>query len=365
MGKWIHERKDWTAFIWRSDAFLLRLGEVYDARARLFCSLESVGAKLRKEAILATLTSDTVKSSEIEGERLNENEVRSSIARRLGIKTAGLTDASRHIEGVVEMMLDATQRYGDALDEARLFGWHAALFPTGFSGLYRIETARYRTTPVAVVSGAIGKEKLHYSAPEAGKVPGEMATFLSWFNADNVPDPILKAAIAHIWFVLIHPFADGNGRIARAITDMLLARSDGSSERYYSMSTAINKHRKAYYDAIAQASTGDGDLTEWIVWFFGCLHDAIVSSGNLLADVFAKAGYWNKAVAAGLNERQRKMLAKLWDGFRGDLTTPKWAKMMKVSDDTALRDINDLLAKGLLKKSAEGGKSTKYTLPHV
>ncbi|MDR1292347.1 MAG: Fic family protein [Clostridiales Family XIII bacterium] len=362
--RFIHEKDEWANFKWDNGMLLPLLSEAHHSRGRLFGRLESLGFELRDQAVLTTLTSDLVKSSEIEGEILNEDQIRSFIAKRLGIESAGIEigGSSRYIDGVVEMMLDATQNFRAELTHERLFGWHAALFPSGFSGPYRIETASYRTTPMNVVSGPIGREKIHYTAPEAGRVPSEMEEYIRWFNTENGMDALLKAAIAHIRFVLIHPFSDGNGRIARAITDMQLARSDDSKNRYYSMSTMINAEKKAYYAAIERVTKGDGDLSEWMEWFLGCLNNAIAASDELLDDVFAKASFWKKADAAGLNERQKKMLAKLWDGFRGDLTTLKWAKMMNTSDDTALRDINDLLRKGLLVRSGKGGKGSKYTL---
>jgi Fic family protein len=362
--RFIHEKEKWASFRWNSERLLPLLSRAHNSRGRLFGRLESLGFELQDQAVLTTLTSDLVKSSEIEGERLNEDQVRSSIARRLGIKFAGIEigESTRYIDGIVEMMLDATQNFKAELTHERLFGWHAALFPSGFSGPYRIETARYRTTPMNVVSGPMGREKIHYVAPEAGRVPAEMESYIRWFNTEEGTDSLLKAAIAHIWFVLIHPFSDGNGRIARAVTDMQLARSDDSKNRYYSMSTMINAKKKAYYTAIEKVTKGNGDLSEWMEWFLGCLNNAIAASDELLDDVFAKARFWKKADATSLNERQKKMLVKLCDDFKGDLTTQKWAKMMNISDDTALRDINDLIAKGLLVRLGNGGKGSKYAL---
>jgi len=360
--KYIYERENWADFTWDSEAILAQIAAVRNLQGRLFGRMESLGFALRGEAQLAVLTSDMVKSFEIEGEHLNEDQVRSSIARRLGISIPKAALSDRNVDGIVEMMLDATQRFDAPLTKERLFGWHAALFPTGHSGAHRIETAMYRTQPVYVVSGAMGREKIHYTALNAKRVQTEMRRFLKWLNAGNGPDPILKAAIAHIWFVLIHPFEDGNGRIARAITDMMLAKSDGSPNRYYSMSDSIQVAKKQYYTAIQSVSTGAGDITDWLIWFYDCLESAVLRSDALLDDVLRKARFWTRAEKISLNDRQKKMLERLMNDFKGNLTTAKWAKITKVSDDTALRDINDLIAKRLLKKTSAGGRSASYEL---
>jgi Fic family protein len=308
------------------------------------------------------LTLDIVKSSEIEGESLNYEQVRSSIARRLGINIAGLLPSNRHIEGIVEMMLDATQLYNSPLTAERLFGWHAALFPTGYSGPYKIEVGRYRTGDMQVVSGAMGKEKVHYQALPPGRVKAEMDKFLEWFNNDNTLDPVLKAAIAHFWFIIIHPFDDGNGRIARAITDMLLACAEKSGERFYSMSSQILIERKQYYEILQKVQHSEGDITEWLDWFLHCLKNAMLSTENTTQKILQKAEFWKLHENTVINERQRLILNKLFDGFEGKLQTSKWAKIAKTSTDTALRDIKDLVAKGILQQTKEGGRNSNYEL---
>jgi Fic family protein len=360
--RYIHNLKNWTDFRWDDAAIIKPLTEALDLRGRLFGRMDHLGFASKEEALLATLTEDIVKSSEIEGEHLNEEQVRSSIARRLGIDSAGLVSSDRNIDGIVEMTLDATQRYEIPLAHERLFGWHAALFPTGYSGPHKIEVASYRTQPVYVVSGALGKEKTHYEGPDASRVRGEMDSFIEWFNSDNDSESTIKAAIAHIRFVLIHPFEDGNGRIARAISDMQLARSDRSPNRYYSMSERILAERSDYYKAIQTVSTGKGDLTQWLLWFISCLNHAIEHSDELLDDVLRKARFRERARNETLNDRQQKMLELLLGDFQGKLTTSKWARIAKTSDDTALRDINDLITKGLLKKSEARGRSAHYEI---
>lgn len=328
--------------------------------------MEGLGFQLQTEATLRTLTLDVVKSSEIEGEILNHNQVRSSIARRLGMDIAGLIPADRNVEGVVEMMLDATQNYNQPLSAKRLFDWHAAMFPTGRSGMYEIIVGAWRRNtkddPMQVVSGPLGRERMHYQAPDSKMIDSLMEGFLKWFNSDMSMDPVLKAAIAHLWFVTIHPFDDGNGRISRAITDMQLARSDKSSQRFYSMSSQIRQERKAYYDILEKTQRGDLDITEWLVWFIECLDHGLNATEETLAGILVKASFWEKYASTTLNERQVKMLNKLFDEFEGKLTSSKWAKMTKCSQDTAGRDINDLLEKGILVKSQKGGRSTNYLL---
>jgi Fic family protein len=303
-----------------------------------------------------------VKSSEIEGELLNYDQVRSSIARRLGINTAGLVPSNRHIEGVVEMMLDATQNYQKPLTQERLFGWHAALFPTGHSGPYKIEVGQYRTGEMQIVSGPMGKEKIHYEAVKSEQVKVEMDKFLTWFNSDGNIDTVLKAAIAHFWFIIIHPFDDGNGRIARAITDLLLARADGSGDRFYSMSSQILAERKRYYEVLQKVQHSSGDITEWLDWFLHCLKHALQETENTMQKILRKAEFWKLHEYIPINERQRLMLNKLLDGFEGKLQTSKWAKITKSSTDTALRDIKDLIEKGILQTEKQTGRNANYEL---
>jgi Fic family protein len=327
--------------------------------------MEALGFELRSEAMLATLTNDVLKSSEIEGEDLNRDQVRSSIARRLGMDIGGLAHSDRNVEGVVEMLLDATQNFAEPLTDERLFGWHAALFPTGRSGMTRITVGAWRLDedgPMQVVSGPYGKEKVHYQAPVAEFLRHEMIQFLEWFESAPEHDPVIKAAIAHLWYVTIHPFDDGNGRIARAIADMALARSEGSSQRFYSMSAEIRQRRKGYYDILEKTQKGDLDITTWLTWFLDCLDGAISRSEEELQFVLSKARFWEELRDATLNERQRMMLNRLLDGFEGKLTSSKWAKIARCSQDTALRDIEALISMGVLDKEPGGGRSTSYAL---
>jgi Fic family protein len=362
MAKFIYEHENWTDFSWQDKAINALFGEVRHMQGKIIGQMNALGFAAKEEATLTALTLDVVKSSEIEGESLNYKQVRSSIARRLGINTAGLVPSSRHIEGVVEMMLDATQRHALPLTEQRLFGWQAALFPTGYSGPYQIETGRYRTGEMQVVSGPMGKEKVHYEAVKPERVKTEMDNFLDWFNDDNSLDPVLKAAIAHFWFIIIHPFDDGNGRMARAITDLLLARAEGSGERFYSMSGQILAERKRYYEVLQKVQHSSGDITEWLVWFLNCLKNAMLATENTTQKILRKAAFWKLHEHTHINERQRLMLNKLLDGFEGKLQTSKWAKIAKTSTDTALRDIKDLVDKGILQQTAEGGRSASYEM---
>jgi Fic family protein len=365
MAKYIYEHKNWTKFSWQDKAINVIFGEVRLMQGKIIGQMNSLGFSAKEEATLNTLTLDVVKSSEIEGELLNYDQVRSSIARRLGINTAGLVASSRHIEGVVEMMLNATQQHTLPLTEKRLFGWHAALFPTGYSGPYEIEVGRYRTSVMQVVSGAMGKEKIHYEAVKPELVKKEMDFFLDWFNKDNNLDPVLKAAIAHFWFIIIHPFDDGNGRIGRAITDMLLARAEGSGDRFYSMSSQILSERKRYYEVLQKVQHSSGDITEWLNWFLHCLKNAMLATENTTQRILRKAEFWKLHEQTPINERQRIMLNNLFDGFEGKLQTSKWAKIAKTSTDTALRDIKDLLEKGILRQTDEGGRNANYELVNV
>lgn len=362
MVKYIYEYKNWTDFTWDDKAINALFGEVRLMQGKIIGQMNALGFSAKEEATLTALTLDVVKSSEIEGDLLNYDQVRSSIARRLGINTAGLVKSSRHIEGVVEMMLDATQRYKLPLTEKRLFGWQAALFPTGFSGPYEIEVGRYRKGEKQIVSGALGKEKVHYEAVKPEMVKKEMDKFLIWFNNDNKLDSVLKAAIAHFWFIIIHPFDDGNGRIGRAITDMLLARAENSGDRFYSMSSQILNERKRYYEILQKVQYSKGDITEWLEWFLQCLKNAMLATENTTQRILRKAEFWKIHEQTAINARQRLMLNKLFDGFEGKLQTSKWAKIAKTSTDTALRDIKDLIDKGILKQTSEGGRNVNYEL---
>ena len=338
------------------------LGDVRLLQGKMLGQIHSLGFSSKEEKKLEMLTLDVLKSSEIEGETLNYEQVRSSVARRLGINTAGLVTSPRDVEGVVEMMLDATQNYSEPLTEDRLFGWHAALFPTGYSGMHKITVARYRTEEMQIVSGAMGKEKVHYEAVAATDVEKEMKLFLDWFNDDTIQiDPVLKAAIAHFWFIIIHPFDDGNGRIARAISDRMLARSESSKERFYSLSKQILAERNDYY-AVLKKTQHNNDITDWLVWFLNCLKTALLETENSMQNILLKTEFWEKHKDIQINERQRLMINKLFDDFYGKLTTSKWAKITKTSTDTALRDIKDLMEKGILQQEEAGGRSVNYSL---
>jgi Fic family protein len=369
MPVYIHQLENWPNFTWEQEKIALKLAEVRHHQGRLLGKMEGMGFRLQAEANLHTLTLDVLKSSEIEGEILNPDQVRSSIARRLGMDIAGLVPADRHVEGVVEMMLDATQNHDDLLTHDRLFGWHAAMFPAGRSGMHKIAVGRYRDNatddPMQVVSGPMGKEKVHFQAPDSNILQHEMTPLLDWFNTDQQLDAVLKAALAHLWFVTIHPFDDGNGRIARAITDMQLSRADQSQQRFYSMSSQIRTERKDYYDILEKTQKGTLDVTGWFDWFLSCLDRALANTNKTLGGVLQKARFWEKHSATVLNDRQRIMLNKLLDGFDGKLTSSKWAKITKTSQDTAGRDINDLLNKDILIKESSGGRSTSYVLKNI
>ncbi|MDA0742673.1 MAG: Fic family protein [Proteobacteria bacterium] len=361
---YIHELADWPNLIWDHSALAQPLAAVRHRQGRLIGRMEALGFALREEAVLRTLTEDVLKSSEIEGEVLDREQVRSSIARRLGMDVVGLVPADRDVEGVVEMMLDATQNYAQPLTADRLFGWHAALFPTGRSGMSRINVGAWRTPegdPMQVVSGPIGRERVHYEAPAADCLDAEMTAFLHWFETAT-PDPVLKAGVAHLWFVTNHPFDDGNGRIARAIADLALARAEGTSQRFYSMSAQIRAERKTYYEMLEATQKGDLDVTAWLLWFIACLDRAFDGAETILASVMRKARFWETLADQPLNERQRKVLNRLLDGFEGKLTNAKWAALAKTSSDTALRDISDLMQRGILERDAGGGRSTSYSL---
>lgn len=362
---YIHQRNDWPKFRWDESKFSLLLSQVRHHQGIILGRMQGIGFGLRAEATLQTLTLDVLKSSEIEGEILDPGQVRSSIARRLGMDIAGLVLADRNVEGIVEMMLDATQHYDKPLTQERLFGWHAALFPTGRSGMTKIVVGNWRNNPdedpMVVVSGPMGKEKVHYKAPDSELLPDEMQKFLKWFNSVEM-EPVLKSSIAHLWLVTIHPFDDGNGRIARAVADMQLARTDGTPNRFYSMSAQIRKEKNAYYDMLESTQKGDMNITRWMEWFLQCLDRALEATDETLAGVLAKAKFWERNINVRLNERQQLMLNKLLDGFDGKLTTSKWAKITKTSQDTALRDVQDLLAKNIIVREDPGGRSTSYLL---
>ena len=363
--KYIYERKKWPEFTWDQLRITSELAQVRHNQGRLLGRMEDLGFHLRTEASLTTLTEDVVKSSQIEGESLERSQVRSSISRRLGLDVTGLPTPERDVEGIVEVMLDATQNAKAALTSERLFGWHAALFPTGRSGTARIRTGILRDDkngPMQVVSGAIGRQRVHFQAPPANRLKIEMKAFLAWFNAKAHVDPVLKAAQAHLWFITLHPFDDGNGRIARAIADMALARSENSSQRFYSMSGQICRDRKAYYEILEKTQGADLDVTEWLEWFLGCLDRAIKNSETIFDSVREKNLFWEFYADLEFNNRQRAMLNRLLDGFEGKLTSSKWALLSKCSQDTASRDIEELIKQSVLIKNPGSGRSTSYAL---
>lgn len=366
---YIYERPDWPNFIWNKEEILSLLSTISHRQGRLIGRMESLGFDLQSEAVLDTLTLEILKSNEIEGELLDRNEVRSSIARRLGMDIAGLVPSDRHVDGIVEVMLDATRKFQEPLTSERLFNWHYALFPTGRSGMQRIVVGNWRKNPIddpmQVVSGPMGKERVHFRAPDSAVLNKEMKLFLDWFNTTADPNPLLKAAIAHLWFVTIHPFDDGNGRLARTIADMLLARADGIPNRFYSMSAQIRIERKAYYDILEKTQRGSIDITAWLIWFLECLDRALLASEEGLSRIIYKSRFWDKIKDHDLNDRQRKMINRLLDEFEGKLTSSKWAKICKCSQDTAGRDIQELITKGVLKKEAAGGRSTSYLLTEI
>jgi Fic family protein len=363
MSSYIHQQKDWTNFIWDNATLLPMLGHARHLQGKLAGRMLSLGFDLKQEANLETLTLDVIKSSEIEGEFLQPEQVRLSIARHLGMDILGLIPSDRDVDGVVEMMLNATQKYDEMLDAERLFGWHSALFPTGRSGMYRIHVGQWRkdeTGAMQVVSGGFGKEKVHFQAPDAALLDAEMTQFLAWFNAEQGLDPVLKAAIAHLWFITIHPFDDGNGRIARALTDMQLSRAEGSAQRFYSMSAQIRLQRNGYYQILEKTQKGNSDITEWLAWFLECLTQSLLATDKTLEKVLKKAEFWKKHSETILNERQILMLNKFMGDFEGKLNASKWGKMAKCSTDTALRDIQDLCQKNIFMKDNLGGRSTNY-----
>lgn len=368
---YIHERPDWPKFHWDQERLATILASVRHRQGRFIGHMEALGFPLQQEAVLQTLTEDVVNSSEIEGDTLDASQVRSSIARRLGMDVGGVQAADRHVEGVVEMMLDATRRYDQPLSEDRLFAWHASLFPTGRSGMRKIRVGAWRddrTGPMQVVSGPVGRERVHFEAPAAEKLDREMKAFLDWFNDDGGDtdlDDVLKAGLAHLWFVTIHPLDDGNGRIGRAITDLALARSEHSSQRFYSMSAQIRQERTEYYEILERTQEGTLDVTPWMEWFLACLGRAIDGAQTTLSAVLHKARFWQAVRDVPINDRQRLVLNRLLDGFEGTLTTSKWAKITKCSSDTALRDILDLVEHGVLARNPGAGRSTSYSLAEI
>lgn len=362
---YIHEHKDWPHFKWDEKGLASLLAEVRFAQGRLLGAMDALGFKLREEATLLNLTQDVLKTSEIEGEKLDTKHVRSSIARQLGMDIGAVLPVDRNVEGIVEVMMDATQHHVQSLTKERLFAWHAALFPAGHSGMRRINVGKWRNKesgPMQVVSGPVGREKVHFEAPTYNRIKKEMTGFLDWFNEQPAIDLVIQSALAHFWFVTIHPFDDGNGRIARAIADMVLARAENSKQRFYSMSQQIQRERNAYYDVLESCQQGSLDITAWIEWYLLCLKHAIAAADETMYTVLTKATFFRRHADDVFNERQRVVINRLLDKFEGKLTSSKWAKLTKCSQDTALRDINDLVGRGVLIKNEEGGRSTSYEL---
>jgi len=361
---YIYQLENWPDFFWDQKLINDQLLQLRYQQGTLIGGMKSIGFHVLEEAILDTLTQDVVKTSEIEGEILDQSLVRSSVARHLGMEIAGLDTINRNIDGVVEMMLNATQRFDQPLTKERLLAWHTLLFPEGRSGFSKINVGAWRSGPVEVVSGYRRREIIHYEAPPSEKVNDEMDAFLDWLNNKDQMDLVLKAALAHFWFVTIHPFDDGNGRIARAIADYLLARSENSSQRFYSLSAQIQKDRKYYYTILEGTQKGNLDITMWIKWFVGCLHRAIIDAISTFNGILYKTHFWEGLAEVSLNERQRIIINLMLSNFEGKLTTSKWAKLTKCSQDTAYRDILDLMDNGILIKNQEGGRSTSYSLVH-
>ena len=361
---YIWQHSMWAEFTWDDSCLITLLSEVRHLEGKIQGMMSGLGFDVQSKASLDVMTEDVLRSSEIEGVILNSDRVRSSIARHLGIDTAGLPEPDHYTAGIVQVMLDAVENKDRLLTHERLFNWHAAIFPTGRSGMFPITVGAYRTgdEPMQVVSGAMGKEKVHYEAPPSDAVPAMMSEFMSWINTENHIDPVLKAAVAHLWFVAIHPFDDGNGRLARTITDMLLARADGFPLRFYSMSAEILREKKSYYEVLEKTTTGSTDITAWLEWFLNTLRTAILHAEVTVKRVVQKASFWQRNREIAMNERQIKVINLLWDGFEEKLTSSKWAKIAKTSQATALRDITDLIEKGVLVAAADGGRSTHYEL---
>ncbi|SHL02048.1 Fic family protein [Fibrobacter sp. UWEL] len=360
--KYIYQYESWPNFTWDQTKIQVLLGNVRYLQGKLLGQLSAVGFSQQEDSLIRTLTENVVRSSEIEGVLLNYEQVHSSIARQLGLEFAGMVNSSRDIDGVVAMLLDATQNYQKKLDAKRLFGWHASLFPSGYSGIYKVDVGKYRKHEMQVVSGGVGRERVHYEAPLPNVLKKEMDQFLKWLNDDDNMDLTLKSAVAHFWFVVVHPFDDGNGRVARAISDYLLAKSDRSEKRFYSLSAQILAEKKEYYRVLALTQQNDADITEWLVWYLNCLMHALENSEQYVAKTLGKAEFWERIKDVEINERQRVMINKLLNGFDGKLKTSKWAKLAKCSEDTALRDIKDLVEKNILKQEDAGGRSTSYVL---
>ncbi len=363
--RYIWQQRDWPQWTYDHERLAPLLAQVHLAQGHLMGRMHDLGLDLRDQATLRVLTEDVIKTSEIEGEILSPESVRSSIARRLGVDIGALAPADRHVDGLVDMVLNATQQHATALTSERLFGWHAALFPTGYSGLTQIRVGQWRNDaqgPMQVVSGPVHRQSVHFEAPAAGRLDVEMGGFLSWFNGNNQDDPVIKAGLAHLWFVTIHPFEDGNGRMARAVSDMALARAEQSTQRFYSPSAQMQRERKDYYDLLEATQKGGLEVTAWLMWFLGCLLRAIQGADETMDQILSKARFWQRWAGLPFNERQIKLLNRLLDGFDGKLTSSKWAAIAKCSQDTALRDINDLLARGALQKTAASGRSTSYEL---
>ena len=361
---WIWQYQQWPHFCWNNDSLINLLSQVHERQGRLLGKMSVMGLETQAASSLETMTEDVLRNAEIEGLILNAANVRSSVARHLGIETAGLPQPDHYTEGVVQVLMDAVKHCNEPLTEERLFNWHAAMFPTGRSGMVPITVGAYRTgtEPMQVVSGASGKEQVHYQAPPSDSIKEDMESFFLWFNENQLVDPLLKAAIAHLWFVNIHPFDDGNGRLTRTITDMLLARADGLQQRYYSMSATILKNKNAYYDMLEYTGKHGLDITQWIVWFLQTLDEAVLTALDKTDRIVQKSLFWQRQKDIVLNERQIKVINRLWDGFEGKLSTGKWAKMNHISQATALRDIQDLVEKGILRKTDEAGRSTHYEL---
>ena len=363
--RYVWQLRDWPHWSYDHKRLAPLLAQVHRAQGHLLGRMHELGLDLRDQATLRVLTEDVLKTSEIEGEKLNPDSVRSSIARRLGVEIGALAPTDRQVDGVVDMVLDATQRHNTLLTAERLFGWHAAMFPTGYNSLTKIRVGQWRDDaqgPMQVVSGPIHRQKVHYEAPPAHLLDAEMLDFLNWFNVDQHDDPVIKAGLAHLWFVTIHPFEDGNGRIARAVGDMALARAEQSAQRYYSLSAQIQRERKDYYEVLERTQKGSIDVTGWLSWFLGTLGRAVVSSQTTLDAVLIKARFWQRWAGQPLNQRQVTLLNRLLDGFEGKLTSSKWATIAQCSPDTALRDITQLLDLGVLQKTPGGGRSTGYEL---
>lgn len=360
---YIWQRDEWPGFRWDTDALLEPLNRLHHKHGLLTGRMSMLGFTEQNRSLLTAMTDELVSSSEIEGIVLNHQSVRSSIARRLGIEEEGMLAEDHYVEGLVDVMLNAVHNCHTPLTDERLFGWHSALFPSGRSGMYKITVADWRKgeEPMQVVSGAFGQEKVHYEAPASHDVPAEMARLIEWCNTTSLP-PFIMAAVAHLWFVTIHPFDDGNGRISHILADMFLSRIDQNQSRYYSMSAEINRNKKSYYDILERTQKGDLDITRWLLWFFDCLEQAITRASDGIETVLRKTAYWERFRDVAINERQRKVINRLWDGFEGKLTSSKWAKICSCSQDTALRDIKDLVGKGLLRDSDEGGRSANYRL---